>query len=204
MAHARRKTGRARKPKSDHRWLFFFSGIVVGVLSTVFYLQPENTDSVEIGSGIKSLLNSVADPKSNQDSNPAPVAVAKKPENSKLTLDFYEKLSLPTPAYDLVESSIDPRRRQDPDKDIPTEGTTEKGELYVLQAGAFQSYSDADRLKAQLALQGLEAHIMSFKKQDISTFRVRLGPYINFTRMSQTTDKLKSLGITPIQLKVKS
>ena len=49
---------------------------------------------------------------------------------------------------------------------------------YYLQAGAFRNPADADNLKAQLALLGVQAAIQSTEVGDKGLFhRVRIGPY---------------------------
>jgi cell division protein FtsN len=49
---------------------------------------------------------------------------------------------------------------------------------YYLQAGAFRNADDADNLKAQLALLGVEALIQTSEVADKGVFhRVRVGPY---------------------------
>lgn len=49
---------------------------------------------------------------------------------------------------------------------------------YYLQAGAFQNPADADNLKAQLALLGVEAMIQTSDVPDKGVFhRVRIGPF---------------------------
>lgn len=49
---------------------------------------------------------------------------------------------------------------------------------YFLQAGAFQNPADADNLKAQLALLGVEATIQTTEVTDKGVFhRVRVGPF---------------------------
>ncbi|AAZ98736.1 putative FtsN cell division protein [Thiobacillus denitrificans ATCC 25259] len=50
--------------------------------------------------------------------------------------------------------------------------------IYYLQAGAFQNPADADNLKAQLALLGVEAVIQTSDVADKGVFhRVRVGPF---------------------------
>jgi cell division protein FtsN len=49
--------------------------------------------------------------------------------------------------------------------------------IYVLQVGAFRTEAEADRLRAQLALLGVEAKIQKSVLDDKDTwFRVRVGP----------------------------
>ena len=62
--------------------------------------------------------------------------------------------------------------------------------LYYLQAGAFQNPQDADNLKAQLALLGLEAVIQTSDLGDKGVFhRVRVGPI----RAMDEVDRTRSL-----------
>jgi cell division protein FtsN len=71
-------------------------------------------------------------------------------------------------------------------------------EVFYLQAGAFQRASDADNLKARLALAGLEAQIQTATLDDKSVWhRVRLGPYSDAQAMSHARDVLRENKIEP-------
>lgn len=60
-------------------------------------------------------------------------------------------------------------------------------QVYYLQAGSFQRPADADNLKAQLALAGLEAHIVTANIGDKGVWhRVRLGPFPDRAAMDGT------------------
>lgn len=75
---------------------------------------------------------------------------------------------------------------------------------YVLQAGSFANYEDADQLKAKLALQGLQAHIQKVSIEDKGEFhRVRLGPYDSVQALDAASQQLTKMGIKPMRLKVK-
>ena len=59
--------------------------------------------------------------------------------------------------------------------------------LYYLQAGAFQNPADADNLKAQLALLGIETIIQTRDLDDSGVFhRVRVGPFRAMDEMNRT------------------
>lgn len=71
---------------------------------------------------------------------------------------------------------------------------------YMLQMGSFRKLSDADRLKASMALVGLEAEIQKVIINDGDTFhRVRSGPYtrnqVNSLRTRLAKNKINSLVI---------
>jgi cell division protein FtsN len=52
-----------------------------------------------------------------------------------------------------------------------------EGSRFLLQAGAFKSPADADGMRAQLALIGLDARIFPIEQGGQTLYRVRLGPY---------------------------
>ncbi len=59
-----------------------------------------------------------------------------------------------------------------------TEGSTQAGATYFLQAGSFAKADEADRLKAKLAMMGMEAAVQTADVPGKGTYyRVRLGPY---------------------------
>jgi cell division protein FtsN len=72
-----------------------------------------------------------------------------------------------------------------------------------LQAGAFQKSSDADNLKARLALAGLEAQIQTATLSDNSVWhRVRLGPYSTSAELDRARAVLRENKIEPSVIKV--
>jgi cell division protein FtsN len=63
--------------------------------------------------------------------------------------------------------------------------------LYYLQAGAFQNADDADNLKAQLALLGVEAEIQTTEIAGKGMFhRVRVGPFRAMDQVNSTRSLL--------------
>ena len=76
-------------------------------------------------------------------------------------------------------------------------------EVTYLQAGAFQKSSDADNLKARLALAGLEAQIQTATLSDNSVWhRVRLGPYGTTAELDRARAVLRENKIEPSVIKV--
>ena len=75
-------------------------------------------------------------------------------------------------------------------------------ESYLLQAGAFSSADDADKLKAKLAMLGMEASVQTVTVPDKGVLhRVRLGPFKGADEMNRTLAMLKQNGVdaTPIR-----
>ncbi|MGD8589372.1 MAG: SPOR domain-containing protein [Chromatiales bacterium] len=74
-------------------------------------------------------------------------------------------------------------------------------ESYILQMGSFRKYADADRMKARLALIGIEAHVQKVSINNKETYhRVRSGPYhsqaaLNRVRKLATDNNISTLVI---------
>jgi len=68
-------------------------------------------------------------------------------------------------------------------------------ERFWLQAGSFAQESDAENLKARLALAGWEAEVQSASLQDKGVrYRVRLGPYDNTDELNRIKGELGKRG----------
>lgn len=77
-------------------------------------------------------------------------------------------------------------------------------EKYYLQAGAFEDPSEADNLKARLALMGVEASVQKVELPEKGTVhRVRVGPYLGSDDMNKARQQLSSNGINVAIVKIK-
>ncbi|RDS79618.1 SPOR domain-containing protein [Dyella monticola] len=81
----------------------------------------------------------------------------------------------------------------------PAAGPAQSG--YLLQVGAFPSASDAETLKAKLALQGFVANVQSVNVGGQTYHRVRLGPFHSATDLESAKQRLASAGFPAIALK---
>lgn len=184
MARAR-AGGRSGARKSLPRWAILLLGLALGVASvllTQLVVKRAGSDD-----GLAALFAAKT-----QRPDPAP---PKRPESAvtKPKLDFYTVLPE-------VETVLPDRRRGKPAKaERPA-----AGERYVLQAGSFAHFEDADQLKAKLAFQGLQAQIQKITIEGKGEFhRVRLGPYANLEQLDAVNQQLARLGLKPIRLRVK-
>jgi len=85
--------------------------------------------------------------------------------------------------------------RATPDAVAKLEPAQKAADRLWLQAGAFVNESDAENLKARLALSGWEAVIQSTTLPDKSVrYRVRLGPYDNNDQLNRTKSDLGKSG----------
>jgi len=74
---------------------------------------------------------------------------------------------------------------------------------YLLQAGSFRSKDDADRLRGELILQGLEAFTKEVEQTSGIWHRVMVGPFDSKLQLNRTRTKLAAADIETIQLRVK-
>ena len=82
--------------------------------------------------------------------------------------------------------------------------TGKKGS-YMVQVGAFKKAEEADRLRAALALLGVESTVQVVRIGDSDSFhRVRVGPFEDLDKANRTRSKLKQNNYTSILLQVKS
>ena len=74
---------------------------------------------------------------------------------------------------------------------------------YLLQAGSFRDEADADRLRAELILQGFEAVIKEVEQASGTWHRVIVGPYESEREMTRARNRLAEANIETIRLQVK-
>jgi|GEM_PF-510745 len=81
----------------------------------------------------------------------------------------------------------------------PGPDATARNIEYILQTGSFRSEADAERQRAQVGFQGLQAHISSISPEPGNTwYRVQVGPYSNRSEMNRAIDRLVAINIQPL------
>ena len=71
------------------------------------------------------------------------------------------------------------------------------GEIFHLQAGAYQSTTDAENMKAKIAFAGFEAAVRPVNLPDKGTlYRVRLGPFKSLDEVNRIKAALSQGGIS--------
>lgn len=87
-----------------------------------------------------------------------------------------------------------------PDYEIGTRTREErvgqgKESSYILQAGSFKEFKDADNMKAKLALMGIESRVEKAKVGDVTWYRVKMGPLSKMSSVSSIRARLRQNGI---------
>ncbi len=78
-----------------------------------------------------------------------------------------------------------------------------KASLYIMQAGSFRDFSEADKLRARLALMGIESKIEKAKIGNTIWNRVKMGPYHQSSSVSVIRKRLRQNNIDVIVTEIK-
>ncbi|BAW79381.1 sporulation domain-containing protein [Candidatus Nitrosoglobus terrae] len=112
-----------------------------------------------------------------------------------------------------IESPLPPQQQVKIQSKIwvesPSESKTSRSksitsDIYVLQAGSFRNYTQADKRKATLALLGIEATIQTAATDNNIWHRVRIGPNINLAKLYQIQHHLHDNQIECQLVKIRS
>lgn len=124
-----------------------------------------------------------------------------KSESGKPRFDFYKILPgaeepkvQPRPAEPATDRLTVDRTRTPEDAAKPA-AAAPGGDRFWLQAGSFVNATEAENLKARLALAGWEANVQEAEVPDKGLrYRVRLGPYANTDELNRVKGELVQRG----------
>ena len=177
---------RRRRGKRTPGWIWLLCGLGLGLaIAVAAYIisRPPTTDTQHPAA--KTTTRPEPDSQDSTDTR----AVDKKPH-----FDFYTLL--PKMEVVIPDSVIEQANRALPQH--------ETNLAYVLQTGSFRNAADAETMKAELALIGVEADVETVVINDKDTWhRVRLGPFPDMTALKPVRRQLKQHDIDFILLKVK-
>jgi len=69
---------------------------------------------------------------------------------------------------------------------------------YILQAGSFKTFKEADQLRAKLAAMGMESTVQKAKIGSVNWYRVKMGPYTQMPSINTIRARLRQNGIDVI------
>jgi cell division protein FtsN len=119
--------------------------------------------------------------------------VAEAEPQSGVHFDFYDVL----PEFEVVLPSVESEAK--PDREAVSVG--EPGS-YVLQAGSFREVADAERMRASLALLGMESRLQRVSIDDDVYHRVRIGPTSDLNELNRYRRQLWDAEIEVMLIKV--
>ena len=185
MTRDYKNSNRKPKKKPVPGWVWLLTGLLIGLMvALLVYLSGQS------GSGAGKIVTKP----------PVKKSVAKTPKkkpvnNDGLRYEFYTVL--PESEIVIPEDDINAR-------DPEGAARVKTGQRYVLQAGSFRKQTEADSLRARLALLGIESGIENVVVNGDTWHRVRLGPYNSIRDVNSTRNLLARNNVNAILIKLKN
>ncbi len=191
MANRKRKRKRSTRKKRQQEypgwmWMLFGLGVGLSVALAIFMKDREPAAAVQDAAPVPASLANTID-SNNQSATTLPT------EPPERRFDFYDML----PNFEVIIPEQEPDVSQDKElKAIERPGN------YVLQAGSFTDFADADRRRAQLALQGIESRIQRVSIDDKTYHRVRIGPTRDLDELNALRNRLRQAQIDVLRIRI--
>ena len=193
MAQARKSMAKTRNSKKMPLpgWIWLTTGLLIGLfVAFLVYLKDNFQTTPTTASASTSTKTDAREVRKNKQADELP------PPPTRTRFDFYTILPE-------MEVAV-------PDEDIDAQTTkpntaAKKPGTYILQAGAFKKAEQAERMKASLALIGIEASVQTVTVDNKQTWhRVRIGPYRDLQQLNQVRNRLRENKINAILLRIKT
>jgi len=188
-----------KKPVPGYIWML--AGLAVGLFAAfLVYLDKQPAEEVSFTQAVKQELKKAREQKAIETKNASTAqADGNVSENKKPRFEFYTILSelevfVPEPEIEAQHNNTNTK---------PATLKTQSGKKYLLQAGSFKSQQDAERLKASLALLGVQSSIQNVNINNDNWHRVRIGPFSNPTLLRETLSTLKQNNIQAMTMELK-
>jgi len=183
----KRRSTRTKKKEEYPGWAWGVWGLAIGLsVAAAIWVSDRRSQPIEtVAARDPASLGSALD---DNGENATSVVEPKEPR-----FRFYDML----PNFEVIIPEEDPEVAQDIEPkaiDIPG--------IYVLQAGSFTTYEDADRRRAQLALQGIESSIQKVTIDTKSYHRVRIGPTDDLDELNMLRTRLRKAQIDVLRIRL--
>jgi len=184
---ARKRNSKRRKDQAPG-WVWMLFGLSLGlIVALAVYLRGETELSLP---QVTPVVTTPPVPASPQAQNSEQGEEA---EQTASRFDFYEML----PKFEVVIPEIEADARADA---IPN-AVDEPGR-YVIQTGSFSVLADADRMRANLALLGIESRTQRVTIDDDVFHRVRIGPTSDLRGLNRTRRRLRDAHIEALLMQI--
>lgn len=181
-----------RRKKSDPElpaWLWMFFGLAIGLsVAGAIYVNDRTPGQAERTS-TNEPASTAADIETAVDNNDETSV----DEEEEPRFTFYSML----PSFEVVI----PERDSEVSTDQEPQAIVKPG-VYVLQAGSFSEFTDADRRRATLAMQGIESRIQKVTIDDKTYHRIRIGPIDDLDELNVLRARLRAANIDVLRIRV--
>jgi len=179
---------RRRKNTGFSGWTGVLCGLAVGLgVAAVVYIKDHRPDAQIARAG-------KADKKKPRSTEPPDAEAGDSgTEDSAKSYAFYDML----PKFEVVV----PEKDKDVRPDVKSVPETRRG-TYVLQAGSYKNFADADRVRAQLALQGIESKVQKVSVDNDTWHRIRIGPISKLNELNRLRQILRKADVDVLVIRV--
>ncbi|MEZ0152055.1 MAG: SPOR domain-containing protein [Candidatus Reddybacter sp.] len=168
-----RTNTRNQAPTQSPRWLWLFSGFLLGILS-MGLIQLWKTPQQDISRAIDEVTGITPS------------------KGQKPQFEFYDQLR----DAEIIVPDNPPNALR---KSGPEKG---QDEVFILQAGSFKNFRDADSLRVSLLLLNLNAQVEKTHSSKAGTWhRVLVGPFQSSSKLAHARSTLLQNGIDNLVLK---
>jgi cell division protein FtsN len=166
MAKRKRSAGSKTDRTTSIVWMFF--GLAIGLIVAAGVYVADRWEPAISEPTLASTAPSVT-------AEPGGEPIVEEESDPATRFEFYDLL----PRFEVVLPEVESEAR--PDREAVS--VAEPGS-YVLQAGSFTEVADAERMRATLALLGLESHLQRVSIEDDIYHRVRIGPTSDLNKLN--------------------
>ena len=170
------------------RWREFGYGLLVGVVLAALafaYVTGGRHKAPELGDAPRPDPHRAA---------PTDDPAAASGGNAAEKYDFYQML----PNFEVVV----PEKDKEVKRDLPAGAAIERPGVYVLQVGSYRNESDAERVRAQLKLQGVGAKVQRVAVDADVWHRVRIGPITDLAELNKVRKQLQAAEVDALVIRV--
>jgi cell division protein FtsN len=194
MVRDYKNTGRGKSAKPAPRWVWMGIGLLPGLfIALMVYLSGYTLESAEKVARSPSVNTPAREKADARSVRKMPEATIPEPPSAP-RFDFYTilpEMEVAVPEHELAD-------------EVAQAPVAQPGS-YILQAGSFKSFAEADRLKASLILLGIGATIQTVSIDNKDTWhRVQIGPYQNLSELNRVRERLKQHHIEVVLLRIKA
>ena len=186
----RRRSTRSQQKQDFPGWLWMLFGLSLG-LSVAFAVYVKDRTPAPASAATMPQPASMQTALDDNDETASRQADNEEPPEKRFT--FYEML----PNFEVII----PEQEPDVARDVEPRAVLEPG-LYVLQAGSFSAFADAERRRAELGLQGIESQIQRVTIDDRTYHRVRIGPTSDLDELNMLRSRLRAAQIDVLRIRL--
>ncbi|WP_211826398.1 SPOR domain-containing protein [Kistimonas asteriae] len=181
-------------------WLWLGAGVTIGVLVTLLVnLAPDASVDARTVAGSTGTGEIVSKKKPSPEKKPVFDFYTLLPESEVMVSNEAKHASAASPKSEKPVVAKVPTEKQ-----APVTVEAKPNRRYLLQAGSFRNPDDADRLRAQLLLWGLDARVERvIVKGGDAWHRVQLGPFTEQSSLNEARQTLVAHKIDSLMLQLK-